>query len=794
MEEIDRRAPSDPSPRPPGKAILTPPITWVRKHVYLLAAGFLVILSASLVADAFTQAPVPPGVDPAHWLSISFAYVGRPTAPDPTDRALFYPPLFFPILGGLVLAFGPLAAAMVAAVGLFAAYGASVVHMARRFLLNGPLQVALVGLAVLSGPILEMVFWGGYPNLLGLVLINEALVFLLLYLQGRRAIQWIAFYVLLTLTFLAHDLSFAILLSTVVLSAVFLVLLGQLRLRFFLEPTNLAGAALLGGTVVGYTELTDRLGIGHPNYLGGNASAYFIDQLGELFIPLAHDPILLPPGPAVFVPSIVLALLLAAAPFVALRTLVYVRDQWATAFELPLVLAGAWFAAALGVPGIGYLAGIPTDYTRFLYFLPLPFFLLAMVGLQSSTRSWWLDASDSASPDPHDAPAPGTAQTAPPVQGLGPSRYAGGVIAVILLVLLATVAIPVIDQNEASATVIAHDQNFLSAMAWLKSQPGSGSVLTVSSASRWTEALSDRRSFTVGPEWLLFDQFEITDTQESYWALTSQYSISDGPVALEFSGFSSPSLAQAPLYVPFVDGVEFPVISVPPGSLAVDATGPSGNGLYPLDGNVTPTLSLGPSGSPVITATYTSPVAQLVERVVADSTGAAQIGFTLQPTVGETLSSFSLELTSPPKNSTILSTDYPTYVAFHKSILDWDVTGMLGQYPTPVTVISQGLLNPAPTFVKAPVPSAPHAWDLTFANTNGSGPFFVSLDLSTQGASIDDDALPAQFSTQEFLVQHSIQYLLWPTSSSGAAELSYFGPTFGFSPAYQNPEWTVLER
>jgi hypothetical protein len=762
---------------------------------YLLVAGLLVALGTALVAEAISHSPIPPGVDPGHWLSISYSYVGLPTAPDPTDKALFYPPLLFPMLGALVLAFGPLTAAALTAIGLFAAYGATAIHLARRYLFAGPLQVALVGLAVFSGPTLQMVFWGGYPNLLGFVLMNEAFVFLLLYLRYRRPLYGYALFALVGLTYFAHDLSFLVLLGGLAASVVFLLLLGKIRFRFLWERANVIGMAVLVGVIVGYIELTARLGISHPNYLSANPSAYVIDELGELFVPLAHNPIFPPEGPALILPSLALAWVLAAAPLVGLLVLAIARNRVPKFVDARVVIAVAWFSVALAVPGVGYLAHVPTDYSRFLYFLPLPFFLLALLTVEHLTRPWWPVASPArrgrALGRTSGTIPPGIARRAPTSRGVLATM---GVVGVLLTVLFATVAVPVALDNEAAAAASAHDSDFLAAMAWLKEQPGAGSVLTVAPASRWTEALSDRESFTVGPEWLLFDPFQIADTQESYWALTSQYAVSNDRVVLAFSGFSSQVFSQAPMYTPFVQGVEFPVLRVLPGSLSVVGAGPAGTGQFPLDGGHTPVLTLGPLGSSSITAVYVSPVAQLAEVATALPNGSAQLQFTITPVPKETIRSFDLELAPPPGDSTLLSSDVPVNIALSGGTLDWSVQGKLGQYPTRVTVNSQVQFDPAPASARTPALTPPDTWNLSFVDPNGAGPFSVGAELSTQGSSNPAAHLPLQFSTGTFLRNNSIGFLLWPGGPRASAELTYFGATFGFVTAYENPQWIVLER
>jgi hypothetical protein len=356
------------------------------------------------------------------------------------------------------------------------------------------------------------------------------------------------------------------------------------------------------------------------------------------------------------------------------------------------------------------------------------------------------------------------------------------------------VAVPVVLDNENAAAATAHDNAFLSVTSWLKAQPGAGNVLTVASASRWTEALSGRAAFTVGPEWLLFDQFQIADTQESYWALTSQYAISDNRVALSFSGFSSPDLSQAPMYTPFVQGVEFPVLRVLPGSLSVNASGPEGAGAFPLEGDLAPTVTPGPPGTSEITARYTAHVATLTELATTLPNGTARVQFLVTPAPGEIVRSFSFEVAPPPTESTVLSTDAPSGIALHGSTLSWSVTGKLGQYPKLVTVASEVAFRPGPVSARTPAASLAHTWNLTFSDPNGSAPFSVGADFSTVGASNPAATLPTAFSTQTFLTNNSIQFLLWPGGSKAAAEIGYFGATFGFSEAFENSQWFVLQR
>jgi hypothetical protein len=759
---------------------------------YLLAAILVVAIAAVTVGFAFGEAPVPPGVDPGHWLSISYSYVGLPTAPDPTDRPFFYSPGLFPILGGLVVLTGnPLIAASATAVLLFLCYGLSVVHLARRFLVAGPLQVALAGLAAFSGTTIQMVFWGGYPNLLGFIVMNEALVFLIAFVRTSRERDGVVFFALLGLCYFSHDLSFAVLLTSVVTIALFLLLLGKIHWRFLIQRVTILGTVAVAGAIEGYSVLTSHLGIPHPSYFHSNPAAFMIDNVGELFAPLAHAPAFIPPGPLVDLPPLRTALLLASAPLVALIALWIAARIVRRRVDTPLVTAGAWLAAALAVPGIGYLAHVETDYTRFLYFLPLPFVLVLLLAVE---RAFFLRPARTLAALPAPSARESRTRRSGPTVLRGRSRrtvVADLSVAAVLTVIFLTVTAPLAFANERAGTLIAHDQLFLNAVGWLKSSPDPGSVLTTSSAARWTEGLADRNSFDVGPVWLLFDPFQISDAQESYWALNSQYAITNNQVALSFSGFAAPVLSQAPTYTAYIDGVPFPVVRVVPGTLAVNATGITGNTTYDLDGAMPPTLDAPVGGTD--TATYQSQGASLVEVAEVLPDGSAAITFTVTPVPGESVHSLAFTLAAPPSDSTTLATDKYGGYQYSDGTLDWWVSGKLGQYPVRQNVTTTVNFSTDPSLSPAPALTGVRSVGLTFADPNGSRPFVVTLHLATPGASNPTKELPSALPTTSFLSANGIHFLLWRSTPDGWVELYYYEATFGFREVFTNAEWAILE-
>jgi len=767
---------------------------------YLLSMFFLVLLSTGLVAYAFTRAALPPGVDPGHWLAISYTYVGLPTAPDPTDRVFFYAPLMFPFLGGLVLLTGsPPVAVDILAIGLLAGYGLTTILLARRYLASGPLQVALVGLAVFSGSTMQMLFWGGYPNLLGFVLINVAMVQLLRYARSRSNRDGALLVGVVGLTYFGHDLSFAVLVAVLGTSALFLLLLRKVPLSFLYQRATVLGLVALGVVIVTYSTVTAQLGIHHPSYFASNPAAYFIDEVGELFAPLAHAPAFLPPGPPVYLPPLPLAALLAASPLLLLGGLRAVQRYAPSRIDTRLAIAAAWFGATLAVPGAGYLVHIDTDYARFLYFIPLPFVLLLLAVLERAALPQLaprLADLAAAGPAPVAVPAvvgaaaPGVRRRRPESRG---PMVARGLVAVSLTMVFVLVTVPVVVRNEVSSTGTAHDQAFLDVVDWLRTNPHPGGVITVQPTARWTEALALRDAMTVGPVWLLFDPFQIADTQETYWALVSQYAVTNNQVALSYSGFATPVMSQAPMYTAYYEGVPFPVLRVLPGNLYLNATGPQGTQNYPVVGTTPPSLAAPVPNGTSVTVTYQNVVATVVEtgRVLAD--GSAMVAFVVTPNAGVTVHSLGVTLAPPPSDSTTLATDTVTGLSLSGNTLSWTVTGKLGQYPTQVSIPTVATFSEPPvagTAVSVGADSVP----LVFSDANGSGRFGVSIRLVSSGASNPTGSLPSALVATDFFDAYNLRFLLWPVTGHGPVEIAYYTATFGFKPVFQNSEWEVLER
>lgn len=762
----------------------------VAARVYYLPMFIIVTLSVGLLVYEFTLTPIPPGVDPGHWLSASYPYVGLPTAPDPADHLLTYSPLMFPFLGSLViLTQSPTLAATTLAVGLFLMYGLTVMHLARRFLNVGVLQVGLVGMAMFCGTTIQMFFWGAYPNFVGFIAMNEALVFFLLYVRDRQTRDGALFFLAVGLTYLGDSLSFAELGAILASSLFLLLLLGKVPWRFLWDKRNIAGGIALGALVLSITELGRLGGATSPGYISGNPSAYVIDEVGEIFSPLGNYPAFWPSGSSLQLAPLAAVAILLAVPLALLSALILAKLYARSPPSVRLVVATGWLAGVCAVPAVGYLAHVDTDYTRFLYFIPLPFALLILV---TAEKLWGgrLVAVPTLTTGSATSPSRGPRDWA---RG-HPSAAAGTVVAIGLALLFITVSIPAFATGESQGTAVAHDPSFLAAMKWLKADPTPGNVLTTSGAARWLEALTNREEFTVGPTWLLFEGYEIYKAQGSLWALYDEYTLSNGNATLAYSGFNTTLFAQAPLYTPYVDGVPFPIFRILPYDLSLNVTESGVAETVPLWGTTAPVLSVSGANGGSATVVYSTTAARVVETATFGAAAGATIQFQVLPSTGVTLHSLTMVLTAPPGSAPGLARDSLVGIRTGASTLTWTTEGALGQNPNREVLTTQIDFSESLTFHSYTNVTGVPSWTGIFPIGSGSEPFTLTLAVSTPGANDQVNTLPPVFSTVAFLHAQEINFIVWPNGAFYETQIGYEEAAFGYRSVYSNPEWVVLER
>ena len=208
---------------------------------------------------------------------------------------------------------------------------------------------------------IEMLLWGGYPNVITLLLIPLTFY---LYLQRDRfsSVPFIATTTILSgAIFLTHALSavmfVGITFSTVILVSLFSKRVGvtKTRLLIWLLPLFL-GAILVSPFLVEAA----------PAYLGANADT-FTGGVSDIRLALLSTRVL----PVEWVIP-----LFASVIFFFLFSKKYKGNF----FTVPALLLAMWVLVPM-VFTQGFLIGLYTDYNRFLYFIILPIIILIGLGI-----------------------------------------------------------------------------------------------------------------------------------------------------------------------------------------------------------------------------------------------------------------------------------------------------------------------------------------------------------------------------------------------------------------------------
>ncbi|MCL1978384.1 MAG: hypothetical protein FWG55_09860 [Candidatus Bathyarchaeota archaeon] len=200
---------------------------------------------------------------------------------------------------------------------------------------------------------IEMLLWGGYPNVIALLLIP---ITFYLYIQKNRFTK-IPFYIstsiLVGSIFIAHSLS-----SAVFVSILFSVILLSLIFGQKIGTTRLEALSWLLPVILGALIVSPYLIQIIPTYLTNLTTA----EINQATISTRILPL-----------EIVLPLFVIAGLYFLLSKKYHKRY-----FTIPTILLALWIL----IPAIftqAYLVGLYTDYNRFLYFVILP--LILLIGL-----------------------------------------------------------------------------------------------------------------------------------------------------------------------------------------------------------------------------------------------------------------------------------------------------------------------------------------------------------------------------------------------------------------------------
>jgi len=251
-------------------------------------------------------------------------------------------------------------------VSLFSSLIIVVAFLLTRKIWNASAALIVAFLVAVSRFDIEMLMWGGYPNVIAVMLIPLAFY---LFLEKDR-FSVVPFLVVTSLVsgaiFLTHSLSavlfIAITLGTVVFTLLFAGRMGERRSGLIMWVLPL----LLGAIVIAPFLLQVA-----PAYLGADASTFTggVTAIKEALLATKMMPL------DIVVPLLIFVFLY--FPFSK-----YYTGKF---FSLPTVLLVLWWL----IPTVltqGYLFGVYTDYNRFLYFVILPVIILIGLGFYHVAR------------------------------------------------------------------------------------------------------------------------------------------------------------------------------------------------------------------------------------------------------------------------------------------------------------------------------------------------------------------------------------------------------------------------
>jgi len=762
-----------------------------REWAYLGAALLLLGVVLAIIEYEYSLAPVPPGVDPGDWIQRSYAFVGLAHPPSQAVGSPYlYPPLIFPFLGGLDVVTGsPLSTGFLFGGTVFAVFGLSTILLAWGALRSGPFRLAFVAIALGNGTLVSMLFWGAYPNIAGFAFFNLVFFFLIRFLEteGRwdAALLWVS----AALTYLTHSLTFVMLGGALILVFAVVFLCGRFRWKWILNRGHQVGLAILIGTVAAYSELTRYFGIPHPDYYFSNPAAYTIDNLGELFVPMGSAPAITPMGASWYLPAELVLVVISVAGVVAILIPALLhrrRPGWVGPTELA---AAGWCSAALLLPAGGYLFHIDTDYSRFAYFLPEPLALAGVVVVERlvTSREEPVAASGQGLPDPD-------RRSSPRIRGGTPAMVAvHGALVIGIVLLLVNITVPVAQAGEQSNTGSAHDQQFLDAAAYLDRSSIPGAVLTTQGSARWVEALSDRGAYDIGPTWLLFENWQVTNAELAYWGMNSFLAVTNNHAVISYSNLSTSLLNQAPMYSIYDEGINVPVLRFLPGATTANVTtGPSSQDIA-LTYLASPSLSWQAGPSPSATTMYDSAVANVLQTATLGVDGQAWVNYTFTPKAGHGLPSVQIALGPPPSNTPTIHAAQDEEENFSGSSFEWSQSVRLGQLPSAVNVTTEGTIEPVPQNIDQNATGLPGTVLVDFSNPEPASAFSVSFSMSTADTSNPATVLPAVMLTSTFLHEFDIHFLLAPNDAGYAPVVAEFQLSYKFRVVYLNSEWVVLQ-
>jgi hypothetical protein len=753
--------------------------------------------------------PIPPGSDPGNWISISYAYIGYhyPGQVNPYG----YPPLLFPILGGLVLATGsPIAAGHLIIPILITGLGLTTYALSRAILRSVTLSLAVLALLLLDPYFMTLFFWGALPNLLAFVFTNLALLGLVWTGTGKGTKGILFFWIFSACTVLSHSLGGLGLAATVAVALALSMFIplqrvkgstrraldqpGLLLRRLIFSYPGYLGAIAFVAVVGGWYAGTLLTGVPHPSYF----------QPGSALHPATFGQFLRNLLPGLTLGKLAVFYILVGIVVFALAVfggLLSLRPQWiSTPF---LVLIGAWIAIP-GLAIIGWLLSVSTDYHRFGFLLVIP----AGLSIAFLIDRLWLTRT----PFFRSGPAPSAGSEGPtsdsslrPFPPTIRASYRGrtaflGVFAVVIILLAAAAAGPTYVNYVTANAGPSHDQLFLDSLNEIDHSGQPGAVLTVKGNLKWTWAITQRNAYAPRPgNAFLFYPVQITDSTLSYYALTSADAITNGLVSASIHGTNPTYVDGIPDIAVFQGGGLSATLQIQPSLVQVTLVGLTNASVYVVHGLAGIPTYQAPAapGQPAV-ITYVENGFTLRQSVsIAPGSPTVVVNSSVQATGAYLVSSLQEVLTPPPQLGTYTQvTAIPGTFGWQPYSARW--TGLM----------TDGSVTPAGAFVGVtnyPVSGQSSGGggayvDFTPTGSLPSAYINGSIQLTTPAATSSIPGLPSIINTVQVWQQLGIHFILLPNVQSFSLyagsflvnEALYLEGEFGCQIYYSNSEWIVL--
>lgn len=343
---------------------------WIRENqedLIKLNLALACLVPATILGWYLGQRALPWWSDGGNWLKHMNALLGN-SWPMWDEGPFQYPPLYFILLAPLVAVLGDQWALKLVAIVIFSSMPLPTYLLTSRLFRSRLAGVASAWLVAIPPALVEMIGWGGYPNLLGLILMVAAFYFVYQSSETLQASDLAKASVLVLLVMLSHHLTYLVTMGTLGLWAVLLGLMRDWKRTRAVVVVSLVG--LLG--FVAY-----RLILAWPiQFILSNEQAYYA----------------LAPNPGViqwlFKDSNLFLLLYLVASCSALFCVVTRRHIAAATLVI------SWAAAPILIC-FGHVLGIAIDYMRIIAFEVQPLAVLCAFPLTFVTYE---SITDMASP------------------------------------------------------------------------------------------------------------------------------------------------------------------------------------------------------------------------------------------------------------------------------------------------------------------------------------------------------------------------------------------------------------